>query len=106
MRHCTADAGSGRSVFGGCCGTTAEHIAALRTALRDAKFVPPAPEHRPAPGRSGEASCYLPVDAGLASATTGPTRIGWRMRSTAANPWRAAAGAWEDIDALTDCSTC
>ena len=36
---------AGVAVFGGCCGTTAAHIAALRDALRGAKFVPPAPQH-------------------------------------------------------------
>ena len=36
---------AGVAVFGGCCGTTAAHIAALRDALREAKFVPPAPQH-------------------------------------------------------------
>ena len=36
---------SGVMIFGGCCGTTPEHIAALRGALDSAAITPPAPLH-------------------------------------------------------------
>lgn len=36
---------TGVAIFGGCCGTTAEHIAALRQALKNAAITPPAPQH-------------------------------------------------------------
>ena len=56
---------AGVAVFGGCCGTTAEHIAALHAALKDAKFVPPAPEHTDLlPAATEKLPCYLPTDAG------------------------------------------
>lgn len=35
---------AGVALFGGCCGTTEEHIAALKAALKDAEYVRPAPE--------------------------------------------------------------
>ena len=66
---------AGVAVFGGCCGTTAAHIKALRDALRGAKFVPPAPQHtdRLADALDGDAPMVaLRIDT------------------------------WEDIDALTD----
>ena len=53
---------AGVAVFGGCCGTTAEHIAALHAAPQGREIRPARTEaHGPAPGRDGEAP-LLPAD--------------------------------------------
>ena len=55
---------AGVAVFGGCCGTTSEHIAALANALDGARFVRPAPEHGDLlPASTEKEPMYLPVDA-------------------------------------------
>ena len=55
---------AGVAVFGGCCGTTGEHIAALSKALDGAGFVRPAPEHGDLlPASTEKDPMYLPVDA-------------------------------------------
>ena len=52
-------------------GTTAAHIAALRDALKDAKFVPPTPQHTDLlPAATEKLPCYLPVDAGHGAVLT------------------------------------
>ena len=56
---------AGVMIFGGCCGTTAAHIAALREALDGASVTPPAPQHTALlPAATEKLPCYLPVDAG------------------------------------------
>ncbi len=56
---------AGVAVFGGCCGTTGEHIAALANALDGAGFVRPAPESTATCSRPQRRKdpMYLPVDA-------------------------------------------
>lgn len=55
----------GVMIFGGCCGTDASHIAALRAALDGASVTPPAPQHTALlPAATEKLPCYLPVDAG------------------------------------------
>ena len=55
----------GVMIFGGCCGTTAAHIAALRDALHGASVTPPAPLHTDLlPAATEKLPCCLPVDAG------------------------------------------
>ena len=55
----------GVMIFGGCCGTTAAHIAALRAALDGASVTPPAPRHTELlPAATEKLPCYLPADAG------------------------------------------
>ena len=55
----------GVMIFGGCCGTTAAHIAALRDALNGASVTPPAPRHTDLlPAATEKLPCYLPADAG------------------------------------------
>ena len=97
---------AGVAVFGGCCGTTAEHIAALRDALKDAKFVPPAPEHTDLlPAATEKLPCYLPVDAGHGPVLTAGPDLEDRLADAldGSEPMVALRiGAWEDIDALTD----
>lgn len=54
---------TGVAVFGGCCGTTAAHIAALRDALDGASVTPPAPLHtHMLPAATEKLSFPLPVD--------------------------------------------
>ena len=53
----------GVAVFGGCCGTTAAHIAALRDALDGAAITPPAPLHtHMLPAATEKLPFPLPVD--------------------------------------------
>lgn len=55
---------SGVAIFGGCCGTTAEHIAALSKALKNAEPVAPAPKFTDLlPASTEKLTAYLPVDA-------------------------------------------
>lgn len=55
---------SGVAIFGGCCGTTAEHIAALSKALKNAEPVAPAPKFADLlPASTEKLTTYLPVDA-------------------------------------------
>ena len=54
---------TGVAVFGGCCGTTAAHIAALRDALDGASVTPPAPLHtHMLPAATEKQPFPLPVD--------------------------------------------
>ena len=93
---------SGVAVFGGCCGTTAAHIAALRDALREAKFVPPAPQHTAA---TEKLPCYLPVDAEHGAVLTAGADLEDRLEDALDGDAPMVAlriDTWEDIDALTD----
>ena len=55
---------AGVCIFGGCCGTTEEHIAALHAALEGAEITPPAPKHADLlPASTEKLTAYLPVDA-------------------------------------------
>ena len=55
---------SGVMIFGGCCGTTPEHIAALRGALDGAAITPPAPLHTDLlPAATEKLPALLPADA-------------------------------------------
>ena len=54
---------TGVAIFGGCCGTTAAHIAALRDALDGASITPPAPLHTDMlPAATEKLPFPLPVD--------------------------------------------
>lgn len=60
---------AGVAIFGGCCGTTAAHIAALRDALAGAVIAPPAPQHTDMlPAATEKLPAYLPADAGYSRA--------------------------------------
>ena len=97
---------SGVAVFGGCCGTTAAHIKALRDALKDAKFVPPAPQHTDLlPAATEKLPCYLPVDAGHGAVLTAGADLEDRLADALDGDAPMVAlriDTWEDIDALTD----
>ena len=55
---------AGVAIFGGCCGTTAEHIAALKKALETAEIKAPAPQYTDLlPASTEKLTAYLPVDA-------------------------------------------
>ncbi len=55
---------AGVAIFGGCCGTDAGHIAALKKALDGAEITPPAPRHTELlPAATEKIPMYLPVDA-------------------------------------------
>lgn len=55
---------AGVALFGGCCGTTEEHIAALKAALKDAEYVRPAPECLDLlPAATEKEAFFLPPDA-------------------------------------------
>ena len=55
---------AGVAIFGGCCGTDAGHIAALKKALDGAHITPPAPQHTALlPAATEKLPMYLPVDA-------------------------------------------
>ena len=55
---------AGTAIFGGCCGTDAGHIAALKKALDGAQITPPAPQHTALlPAATEKLPMYLPVDA-------------------------------------------
>ena len=85
---------------------TAEHIAALHAALKDAKFVPPAPEHTDLlPAATEKLPCYLPTDAGHGPVLTAGPDLEDRLADAldGSEPMVALrVAAWEDIDALTD----
>ena len=56
---------AGVAVFGGCCGTTAAHIAALRDALEGAVITPPDPAHTDKLVAATERDVFLlPADVG------------------------------------------
>ena len=97
---------AGVAVFGGCCGTTAAHIKALRDALRGAKFVPPAPQHTDLlPAATEKLPCYLPVDAGHGAVLTAGADLEDRLADALDGDAPMVAlriDTWEDIDALTD----
>ena len=55
---------AGVAIFGGCCGTDAGHIVALKKALDGAQITPPAPQHTALlPAATEKLPMYLPVDA-------------------------------------------
>lgn len=55
---------AGVAIFGGCCGTDAGHIAALKKALDGAEITPPSPRHLTLlPAATEKLPMYLPADA-------------------------------------------
>ena len=97
---------AGVALFGGCCGTTAAHIKALHDALREAKFVPAAPQHTDLlPAATEKLPCYLPVDAGHGAVLTAGADLEDRLADALDGDAPMIAlriDTWEDIDALTD----
>lgn len=55
---------AGVAIFGGCCGTDAGHIAALKKALEGTEVTPPSPRHPTLlPAATEKLPMYLPADA-------------------------------------------
>ena len=97
---------AGVAVFGGCCGTTAAHIAALARALDGAVITPPAPQHtNELPAATEKLPFPLPVDVSwhtvvdltgdaeetlTAALDSGETVLALRIAS------------WDDVQALAD----
>ena len=97
---------AGVAVFGGCCGTTAAHIAALARALDGAVITPPAPQHTDKlPAATEKLPFPLPVDVSwhtvvdltgdaektlTAALDSGETVLALRIAS------------WDDVQTLAD----
>lgn len=63
---------AGTAIFGGCCGTDEDYIAALAGALKNAKFVRPEPKYPDLlPAATEKDVRYLPVDAGHGPVVSG-----------------------------------
>ena len=98
---------AGVAIFGGCCGTTSEHIAALRDALRDAKFAHPAPEHSDMlPASTEKEPMYLPADARHGRVLD----VSDELEDTLADELDSddvmvaiRLSGWEDVDLFADC---
>ena len=98
---------AGTAIFGGCCGTDEDYIAALAKALKDAEFVRPAPKYPDLlPAATEKDVCYLPVDAGHGAVVAGAEHMEDGLAQAMEDGFPMAAVAidsWEDVDALADC---
>lgn len=98
---------AGTAIFGGCCGTDEDYIAALAKALKGAEFVRPAPKYPDLlPAATEKDVCYLPVDAGHGAVVAGAEHMedGLTEAMEDGFPMEAVAiDSWEDVDALADC---
>ncbi len=98
---------AGVAIFGGCCGTTNEHIAALSSALKGAKFARPAPEHSDMlPASTEKEPMFLPTDAKHGKVLS----ITNEFEDTLADALDSddvmvavRLSGWEDIDTFADC---
>lgn len=97
---------AGVAVFGGCCGTTAAHIAALRDALAGAEITPPAPRHTDMlPASTEKLPAYLPVDAVHGPILAVADDLEDRLSDVLDSGDVMAAirvDTWEDVDGLAD----
>lgn len=98
---------AGTAIFGGCCGTDEDYIAALARALKGAEFVRPAPKYPDLlPAATEKDVCYLPVDAGHGAVVAGAEHMEDGLTEAMEDGFPMAAVAidsWEDVDALADC---
>ena len=98
---------TGTAIFGGCCGTDEDYIAALAKALKGAEFVRPAPKYPDLlPAATEKDVCYLPVDAGHGAVVAGAEHMEDGLTEAMEDGFPMAAVAidsWEDVDALADC---
>lgn len=97
---------AGVGIFGGCCGTTDEYIAALVRTLKDKSFVPPAPKNADMlPASTEKIPVLLPVDAphGAVLQTKSDMEDALAEAMEEQEPVTAIKiGSWEDVDALAD----
>ena len=78
---------AGVALFGGCCGTTEEHIAALKAALKDAEYVRPAPECLDLlPAATEKEAFFLPADATHGAVLAADARVLGRCRRAGGLP--------------------
>ena len=97
---------AGVGIFGGCCGTTDEYIAALVRTLKDKSFVPPAPKNADMlPASTEKIPVLLPVDAPHGAVLQAKSDMEDALAEAMEEQEPAAAikiGSWEDVDALAD----
>lgn len=98
---------AGVAVFGGCCGTTAEHIAALQAALKNAEIKAPAPLHSDLlPASTEKLPAYLPADARHGRVLTVTADLEDDLADALESDDVMVAvrlATWEDVELLADC---
>lgn len=98
---------TGVAIFGGCCGTAPEHIAALREALAGAQILPPAPQHGELlPAATEKLPAYLPADVrcGTVLQVTEDFEEELSRAMESGDALAAVAiASREDVQALADC---
>ena len=98
---------AGTAIFGGCCGTDEDYIAALAGALKNAKFVRPEPKYpNLLPAATEKDVRYLPVDAGHGPVVSGAEHMEDGLTDALEDGFpmvAVAINSWEDVDALADC---
>ena len=98
---------AGVMIFGGCCGTTAAHIAALRRALDGAAVTPLAPLHTDLlPAATERLPFYLPADAAHGPVLTVTPALEDALADDAASPAPLTALCLPraaDVDTLAQC---
>lgn len=98
---------AGVAVFGGCCGTTSEHIAALSKALDGAGFVRPSPEHGDMlPASTEKDPMYLPVDAKHGEILCVTNELEDTLSDALDTDDAMIAvklSGWDDVDTFSDC---
>ena len=90
----------------GCCGTTEEHIAALKAALKDAEYVCPAPECLDLlPAATEKEAFFLPANATHGAVLTADGDLEDKLSDAMDDEWPMVAlklASWADVDALAD----
>lgn len=98
---------SGVAIFGGCCGTTAEHIAALSKALRNAEPVAPAPKFADLlPASTEKLTAYLPVDARHGTILTVTDELEDELSDALDSDDAMVAvrlDTWDEVELFADC---
>lgn len=98
---------SGVAIFGGCCGTTAEHIAALSKALQNAEPVAPAPKFTDLlPASTEKLTAYLPVDARHGTILTVTDELEDELSDALDTDDAMVAvrlDTWEEVELFADC---
>ena len=98
---------AGTAIFGGCCGTDEDYIAALAGALKNAKFVRTEPKYPDLlPAATEKDVRYLPVDAGHGPVVSGAEHMEDGLTDALEDGFpmvAVAINSWEDVDALADC---
>lgn len=97
---------AGVAIFGGCCGTDAGHIAALKKALEGTKITPPDPRHTEMlPAATEKLPMYLPADARCTRVLAVTEDLEEQLQDSMESEEAMVAirlEGWEDVDALAD----